>query len=98
MLIGYRGYATLPERARAVNGAGSPGPAAAAVDDAVLVRADIDSVAVLTEPTLRAWSIPFRRLEAGSGLAAIHEMWDRSQREARPTAVLLTGALSGAHA
>jgi hypothetical protein len=51
-----------------------------------MVRPDVDSTAVLTEPTLRAWEIPYRVYSSGGDLA---EMWDVAQGEQRPVVLLL---------
>ena len=54
-----------------------------------LVRADLDSVAHMTESTLRAWGIPFVALRDSSDLSPIREGWEMAQREERPVAVLV---------
>jgi sulfopyruvate decarboxylase subunit alpha len=53
-------------------------------------RADLDSVALLTEPTLRAWSIPFEYLHEDADAHRIPEAFRRAQTESRPVAVLIT--------
>lgn len=78
-LIGYRGRATL-ERA---DGAG--------LDRGSLTRADVDSVALLTEPTLAAWGVPFSRMADDEDLPRIQRAWARAWSEERPVAVLLEG-------
>jgi sulfopyruvate decarboxylase TPP-binding subunit len=61
----------------------------------VLTRADVDSVALLTEPTLEAWGVPFRRCEAGADpVAAIVETIRAARRDERPTAVVMARALA----
>jgi len=54
-----------------------------------LVRPDLDSVVHMTEPTLRAWGIPFFQLRSAEDLAPVREAWTLAQREERPAAVLL---------
>lgn len=54
-----------------------------------LVRPDLDSAAHMTEPTLRAWGIPFFHLREAEDLAPAREGWRLAQREERPVAVLL---------
>lgn len=54
-----------------------------------LVRPDLDSVAHMTEPTLRAWGIPFLHLRDSADLTPIRSGWARAQAEERPVAVLL---------
>lgn len=55
----------------------------------VLVRPDLDSVAHMTEPTVRAWGIPYLILRDPSDLDPIREGWQRAHEEERPVAVLL---------
>jgi len=54
-----------------------------------LVRADLDSVAPMTESTLRAWGIPFVQLRDANELSPIREGWEMAHREMRPVAVLV---------
>ncbi|MGW8266590.1 MAG: thiamine pyrophosphate-binding protein [Longimicrobiales bacterium] len=54
-----------------------------------LVRPDLDSVAHMTEPTLKAWGIPFLHLRDVQDLSPIREGWGRAQVEERPVAVLV---------
>lgn len=78
-LIGYRGHTSLERGSRR----DVPAP-----DRAALVQAELDSVAVLTEPTLRAWGVPFERL--GDDMPQrLEAAWQRAWREQRPVAVLL---------
>ena len=79
-LIGYRGQASLERASRR---------AAAAPDRAALVHAELDSVAVLTEPTMRAWGVPFERLGDDGVPERLVAAWERAWREQRPVAVLL---------
>jgi thiamine pyrophosphate-dependent acetolactate synthase large subunit-like protein len=81
-LVTYRGYATLA----AIGGAPH------SVDLEVLSRPDVDSVAVLTEPTLRAWGVPFDFLQADSDLPRISEAFATAQRREQPVALLVPGA------
>lgn len=81
-LITYRGYAKwaasgLEASARALN-------------PELLSRADLDSVAVLTEPTLKAWAIPYAFVRADSDLPRIPEAFDQARRLEQPVAVLIT--------
>ena len=55
----------------------------------VLVRPDLDSIAHMTESTLRAWGIPFGYLRDPSDLGPIRDGWARAQEEGRPIAVLI---------
>ncbi len=54
---------------------------------------DLDSTALLIEPTLRAWGIPYRRYGSDRDAPLVAEAWDRAHREARPVALLLTRSL-----
>lgn len=73
-LVSYRGYAKLP------------GPDATDV----MTRADVDSAAVLTEPTLAAWQVPHSRLRSEEDITrAFTQAGELSQ----PVAVLITETL-----
>lgn len=78
-LVTYRGLAG----ARAAGW--TPGRS---LDREWLVRADVDSTALLTEPTLAAWEVPYA---VGDSVLHVHRMWEVAHRERRPTVVLLTG-------
>jgi hypothetical protein len=59
-----------------------------------LTRGDVDSAAVLTEPTLTAWGVPYRMCgEHDDPVAAIEELVARAQEAERPSALVLTRAL-----
>jgi sulfopyruvate decarboxylase TPP-binding subunit len=64
-------------------------PSLGGVDRDILVRNDLDSVAHMTEGTLRAWGIPFRYLGESSDLSPIREGFVQANEEGRPVAVLL---------
>ena len=81
LLVTCRGF----EKAR---GAGLD-PSLGEVDRDVLVRSDLDSVAHMTEATLRAWGIPFRYLRDASDLTPIKEALIQAREDQRPVAVLL---------
>jgi sulfopyruvate decarboxylase TPP-binding subunit len=57
-------------------------------------RADLDSVALLTEPTLRAWGIPWEYLHEDGDADRIPAAFRRAQAESRPVAVLITRTLT----
>ncbi|MGA2586840.1 MAG: thiamine pyrophosphate-binding protein [Candidatus Aminicenantales bacterium] len=57
-------------------------------------RADLDSAAILTEPTLNAWNVPFDFLETDADLPKIAQAFSRAERESRPVALLVTGDMS----
>lgn len=60
---------------------------------AYLVRPEVDSVAVLTEPTLNAWGIPYRRIASDDDTALLESAFATAHDESRPTAALLLGNL-----
>lgn len=77
MLVSYRGYKSL------IN----PTPPTLTPDD--LSRRDVDSVATLLEPTLRAWNIPYDLVADNADLPKIRAACDQAQTEMRPTAVII---------
>jgi len=85
-LIGYRGYAKMKE-AHLDPHAGPP-------TRTTLTQSDVDSVALLTEPTLRAWGIPYHLYSTDDDAPLVAEAWAQAHREARPVALLLTHASS----
>ena len=80
-LIGYRGYAKMVQ-------AGID-PSAATLEAATLQRADIDSVALLTEPTLRAWGVPYSMLSNDPEVPEIAQAQAQAIQGQCPVAVLL---------
>ena len=81
MLVTCRGFA----KARA---AGLQ-PGEGEVDREILVRNDLDSVAHMTEKTLRAWGIPYLFLSSPQDLSPIRRGWEMAHAEERPVAVLI---------
>jgi sulfopyruvate decarboxylase subunit alpha len=81
ILVGYRGFAKM--RALGRDGGGE----ALARED--LVRADLDTVAPMTEPTLAAWGVPYERLGDGDDEALVRAAFERARSEQRPVALLL---------
>jgi sulfopyruvate decarboxylase subunit alpha len=79
-LITYRGY--QEKRARRT----TPGPRT--IED--FSRADLDSAAIVTEPTLEAWNVPYDFIEADADLSKIGRALARAERESRPVALLIT--------
>ncbi len=79
-LVTYRGYAKLARW-------GSPAPEPTAE---ILGRPDLDSVAVMTEPTLRAWGVPFDFLHTDDDVAKISAAFAQAQQRSAPVAVLVT--------
>lgn len=85
ILVAGRGYAKL---------ARAPAPSRSGWTRDLLVRADLDSVALLTEPTLDAWGIPFVRVAAEADADNLRTAIERSRDEERPVAAVLTTALT----
>jgi sulfopyruvate decarboxylase TPP-binding subunit len=83
MLVGYRGFAKMVTSGRAV---GPP-------SRQEVVRADLDSVALMTEPCLEAWGIPARRLAGAQDRGVVSEAFRQARTEERPVALLLTHTL-----
>jgi sulfopyruvate decarboxylase TPP-binding subunit len=81
-LLTYRGYATLPDTMRATP--------VAAIDGRTLARREIDSCAVMFEPTLRAWGVPYDFLHEDGDAPKIRAAYDAAQRAEHPVALLIT--------
>ena len=81
-LITYRGY-------RKMTAAGLEPGFDASLKRSSLVRPDVDSIALLTEPTLTTWGVPTAIMDALEDLPVVIEMWQRARRDSRPVAVLL---------
>jgi sulfopyruvate decarboxylase subunit alpha len=61
----------------------------------LLTRSDIDTTALLTEPTLEAWGVPFRRCEGEDDPAAdLLATIDEARTQERPTAVVVARKLN----
>jgi sulfopyruvate decarboxylase TPP-binding subunit len=83
-----------------VTGRGYAGMAAAGLaphaesDLETLTRIDVDSIALLTEPTLYAWGVPFERCEGDADPArAIAALMTATKDAGRPTALVLARSL-----
>ena len=77
-LVTYRGYHKLPKQG------GAP-------DE--MTRADVDSVAVVSEPTLDAWRVPYELYRSDDDQTRIARAAARAEAESRPVALLLTQLL-----
>jgi sulfopyruvate decarboxylase TPP-binding subunit len=64
-------------------------PAARVIDKDILVRSDLDSVAHMTEGTLKAWGIPFSYLDDPGDLAPLGAAFADARKEGRPVALLI---------
>jgi len=88
-IVTYRGFAKMMR---------TFGGVPETCDAALLSRPDVDSVAVVTEPTLRAWGMPFERLEAAADLPRVDAAFARSAELQSPVGLLLTCDLQAAPA
>lgn len=62
-----------------------------------LTRADVDSTALLTEPTLAAWGIPYRMCDAGDDVSeSLRATILEARADDRPTAMILTRSVADA--
>jgi sulfopyruvate decarboxylase subunit alpha len=84
-LITYRGYSKMV-------GQKMP-PPSEPWDPDQLSRPDLDSAALVTEPTLKAWGVPFEFLDSDADLPRISQAFSRAQRESRPVALLVTSPM-----
>ncbi len=80
-LISYRGYKSLP-----------PAPPDPLTPDD-LSRREIDSVATLLEPTLRAWNLPYTLVSDNGELDKLRDAYERAQQESRPTAIIIADTI-----
>jgi sulfopyruvate decarboxylase subunit alpha len=81
-LITYRGYSKMRRQAA--------GEAPEKWDLDQFSRRDLDSAALVTEPTLDAWGVPFDFLESDADLPKISQAFSRAQKELWPVALLVT--------
>jgi hypothetical protein len=65
-------------------------PAAGTLDGTLLSRPDLDSVALLTEPTLTAWGVPWETLSSDGDASRLAAAFHRADELEQPVAVLIT--------
>jgi sulfopyruvate decarboxylase subunit alpha len=82
-LVTYRGYAKLAR----LEARPEPAPE-------ILSRPDLDSVAVMTEPTLRAWGVSFDFLHTDEDISRMSAAFAQVQKLSAPVAVLVTQDMS----
>ena len=58
-----------------------------------MTRAAVDSVAVVTEPTLDAWRVPYELYRSDLDISQVHRAFAQANELSRPVALLLTQAL-----
>ena len=59
----------------------------------VMTRADADSVAYVTEPTLQAWRIPYEYYHTDEDAPRVRDAAEQASSLSQPVALLLTRAL-----
>jgi len=84
ILVGIRGYAKMTLHYRHIEATRAAGQA-----PQTMKRADIDSVALITEPTLEAWEVPYITYRHEADAEDIARLWTRAQDAGHPVAVLL---------
>lgn len=78
-LITYRGYSKMPFPASEL-----------ALDAETMSLPGLDSAALITEPTLKAWGLPFSFLHDDSDVGRLSEAFQETERLQQPFAVLIT--------
>jgi hypothetical protein len=81
-LVTYRGWARMPGRA--------PNAIVDQWDVDELSRPDLDSAALVIEPTLTAWGLPFDFLHSDAEISKIAEAARKAELEMRAVAILVT--------
>lgn len=84
-LVTYRGYARMRKH---------PGPLPGVLDAEILSRPDLDSVALMTEPTLKAWGMPFDFLHTDEDIPKIPAAFKKAQETISPQVLLVTQDMS----
>lgn len=79
--VSYRGYKSIP----------NPMPEELTID--ILTRREIDSVALLLEPTLRAWEIPYEVVNDNAELERVPAAMQRAELAQRPVAVVIADTI-----
>ena len=77
----YRGYHKMREDSSLIP---------TSLDAEILSRPDLDSVALMTEPTLKAWGLPFDFLHTDEDVSKISSAFSRLQKTSSPFALLIT--------
>ncbi len=85
-LVTYRGFSGLARRGLSV--------AAAELTAELLSSPDVDSTALVTVPTLKAWGLPFVFLQEDEDLPRVSQAFRQAEEESRPVAVLVTRDLT----
>lgn len=88
ILVSVRGHAKMVQHYRDIEAARVAGHA-----PQTMKRADIDSVALVTEPTLDAWQVPHATYRSDDDIEEIDYLWKLARQAGHPVAVLLPFAL-----
>jgi sulfopyruvate decarboxylase subunit alpha len=80
-LVTYRGYAKTQ---------GNSGSVPEKLNAEVLSRPELDSVALMTEPTLNAWGLPFDFLHTDDHVSKIPRVLAKAEERSSPTVLLVT--------
>ena len=86
-LVTVRGWARMA--------ACGPAPRAEELSADLLSRPDLDSVALLTEPTLRAWGVPWEVVSSDGDVPRIGAVFRRARELEQPVAALITAETTG---
>jgi phosphonopyruvate decarboxylase len=81
-LVTVRGHARMAARGLR--------PSAETLAAELLSEPGLDSVALLTEPTLRAWGVPWEVLSSAADLPRLGAAFHRAREAEQPVAVLIT--------
>lgn len=81
-LVTVRGHARMEARGLR--------PTAATLSADLLSQPDLDSVALLTEPTLAAWGVPWEALSSDEDIPRLGDAFRRARELEQPVAVLVT--------
>ena len=85
-LITYRGYRGWRRRTA------ESGPGRLTIEE--FSRPELDSAAIVTERTLKAWHVPYDRLETDSDRGKIGRAFSRAERESRPVVLLVAAPMT----
>ncbi len=85
-LITYRGYAKMMGWQREAGHA--------SLDAETLSRPSLDSAALITEATLKAWGLPFGFLHSDEDVPALSEAFHRVEENQQPFGILITQDLT----
>jgi sulfopyruvate decarboxylase subunit alpha len=80
-LVTVRGYARMAAQGLRPTGT---------LNAELLSRPDLDSVALLTEPTLSAWGVPWETLSSDGDTPRLSAAFERARELEQPVAVLIT--------